>query len=350
MKKTNLHCSRRLHRSRCRAAPSTKDDPISFNARIVEPLCRRRMILSASMLAPSSCSFDYNEEDKRLCGNGKPSSPKCLSRAGDGDGGGSKFLVGSEKLGVRYKWFFPAIDCGMLTGGVSDRNLTGKALAAWVGGDGVGDAENGGESSYPSCDQIAEELPFAAQNNQVETLVAPRLHLQKHVADDVPLAWWSSYAAAGKPAPLTGAHRAGGKKSAACPSPMAKQEKPSSDQQLGFQHSPKDADEDGNDDAPSPQGEGLSHCAIHRSMTATDSTPSRGERMTSTIIGSITPWCQNPRFSRAGGRPSIARLNHRSRRRTRLATDRWGILEVRTACRVLRKNCEIICSVRLTSD
>lgn len=66
------------------------------------------------------------------------------------DKGGSEFLLGSEKLGERYLEPLLPIGLGMLTGAVSGRIRVCIGLKLppdkYVGGDGDGDAENGGES------------------------------------------------------------------------------------------------------------------------------------------------------------------------------------------------------------
>lgn len=67
-----------------------------------------------------------------------------------GDKGGSEFLLESEKLGERYLGLLPVIGSGIVTGAVSDRiqvcTELGLPLDKYVGGDGDGDGENGGES------------------------------------------------------------------------------------------------------------------------------------------------------------------------------------------------------------
>lgn len=65
-----------------------------------------------------------------------------------GDKGGKEFLLGSEKLGERFLEPFPIIGCGIVTGAVSGRIRVCIRLppCKYVGGDGDGEGENGGES------------------------------------------------------------------------------------------------------------------------------------------------------------------------------------------------------------
>lgn len=67
-----------------------------------------------------------------------------------GENGGREFLLGSEKLGDGYLGLLLPIGRGILTGAVPERIRVCIGfkfpLDKYVGGDGDGDGENGGES------------------------------------------------------------------------------------------------------------------------------------------------------------------------------------------------------------
>lgn len=65
-----------------------------------------------------------------------------------GDGGGRECLLGSDEFGERYLEALPTNGSGIVTGAVSEENreYVGLLLEKYVGGDGEGDGENGGES------------------------------------------------------------------------------------------------------------------------------------------------------------------------------------------------------------
>lgn len=69
-----------------------------------------------------------------------------------GDKGGREFRLGSEKLGERFLELLPITEWGIVTGAVSEhmRVFIGLPPQKYVGGDGDGEGENGGESWYSS--------------------------------------------------------------------------------------------------------------------------------------------------------------------------------------------------------